>query len=135
MLLVRSELKGNFDLILFNFDTGKYLADIMEKRGRRRPEKQVVNFYEVCFESITTWQTIAYFVSFQENGLGKKITITYSAAPLSWRMVLPANADSNEREEAVIRLQGILCNKDLPPILYTPKYTLYLYYLLRFHSS
>jgi hypothetical protein len=88
-----------------------------------------------ALESIATWPTIAYFVSFQENGLGKKITITCSAAPLSWRMVLPASADSDEREEAVIRLQGILCNKDLPPILHTPKYTFYLYYLLRFNSS
>lgn len=52
------------------------------------------------------------------------MSIIYFAAPLSWQMMFPASSGSDdlEPEEVVMRLQGVLCNKDLLPIFDGPKY-------------
>jgi hypothetical protein len=34
----------------------------------------------------------------------------------SWKLGIPESEDS-EAEEVILRIQGIVCNRDLPPIL------------------
>jgi hypothetical protein len=54
------------------------------------------------------------------NGSFKEAIVTHVTAPRSWRMLLP-ETDDEEAEEIVLRVQGILCNKDLPPISKVPR--------------
>ncbi|KIM79400.1 hypothetical protein PILCRDRAFT_10521 [Piloderma croceum F 1598] len=42
-----------------------------------------------------------------------------SEKPTYWRLTIPA-ADKTETEELVLSMQGVIVNKDLPPILKTP---------------
>lgn len=61
---------------------------------------------------------------FQANGLATQAAVTQISAPHSWRMISVKSGDSadkDESEEIVMRLQGIICNKDLPPVTKTPR--------------
>jgi hypothetical protein len=44
--------------------------------------------------------------------------VTKIDKPKTWRLTceVDSSGEGEEREEVVMRLQGILCNKDLPPI-------------------
>ena len=54
------------------------------------------------------------------TGLADKAEVTEYDAPRSWRITIPTQ-DNNTFEEVVLRLQGIVCGKDLPPISRIPE--------------
>ena len=47
--------------------------------------------------------------------MGTTASPIYLEMSKCWKMSQPIDEDSN-REEMVLRLQGILCKKDLPPL-------------------
>jgi hypothetical protein len=69
---------------------------------------------------------------YQTNGLFKQVMAVHIPAPNSWWMVLvntdsdsSNNQEDSEPEEIVLRLQGILCNKDIPPVLKSPRFWIF----------
>ena len=54
------------------------------------------------------------------TGLRNKVSVTQYDKPLDWRITLPTKED-DVLEEVVLRLQGIVCAKMLPPVLLIPR--------------
>jgi len=97
----------------------KCLGEIMGHRAKKSPDKQWVNFFEVnqtrnTHESMLTCVDINCFQS--SVGLAEKAEVMEYDAPRSWRITIPTQ-DNDIFEEVVLHLQGIVCGKDLPPIL------------------
>jgi hypothetical protein len=53
-------------------------------------------------------------------GLGEKAEVTEYNTPRSWRITL-ATQDNEVLEEVVLRVQGIVCGKVLPPVTRIPE--------------
>jgi hypothetical protein len=45
-----------------------------------------------------------------------QLSISQTPLPTRWRVTLPVTAAAKEIEEVVLRIQGIITIKDLPPI-------------------
>jgi hypothetical protein len=45
-----------------------------------------------------------------------QLCVTPMMFPKRWRLTLPITADTKEIEEVILRIQGIITNKDLPPV-------------------
>jgi hypothetical protein len=46
----------------------------------------------------------------------EQLCVTPMMFPKRWRLTLPITAATEEIEEVVLRVQGIITNKDLPPV-------------------
>jgi hypothetical protein len=45
-----------------------------------------------------------------------QLCVTPTTFPKRWRFTLPITIDTKEIEEVIFRIQGIITNKDLPPV-------------------
>ena len=92
------------------------LHDIADKRASKQSKKQLINCFEVSV--LTTKQRIKHTKLLQTNGGMKGSTILQESG--GWRIIQSANSD-DEPDELVMRLQGVLCDKYLPPVEEMPR--------------
>jgi hypothetical protein len=93
----------------------------MERRAKKSPAKQLLNFFEVRQFKVLVKQLFPENHNFAEHdGLADKVTIAEYNKPRSWRITLPTQ-ENEIFEEVIVRIQGIVCNKHLPPVLTIPR--------------
>ncbi|KAF9456000.1 hypothetical protein BDZ94DRAFT_1285932 [Collybia nuda] len=54
--------------------------------------------------------------NFRTDGAGANAHTIFTKKPAAWKLASPMDDDNNMSEELVLRIQGVLCEKDLPPI-------------------
>ena len=74
-------------------------------------DHQLANFVEVCTHK-------AYIILINQNIQNEAsiAAITASDKPPMWCITVPAS-DEGQLEEVVLRVQGVLCLKELPPVV------------------
>lgn len=85
----------------YHYLKAKCLGEIMERRAKKAP----------------VWTLT---ISQSTTGLAEKAEVTEYDTPRSWRIIIPTQ-DKDISEEVVLRLQGIVCGKDLPPVSRIPE--------------
>ena len=81
----------------------------MEERVKSKPEVQVSAMIPVCISHFTIYSSLnpaqEYIAQFD---------VVDTTHPTRWRML--RTLDNGEKQELILRIQGILTLKDLPPI-------------------
>lgn len=57
----------------------------------------------------------------QDKDLQSQTAVQNFQNPYTWRLINLGPTEQSEPEEVVLRVQGVLCSKDLPPITNKPR--------------
>lgn len=88
----------------------------MAERIKQGPKNlQVAEYCQVCDIFNIHYNTWPPACRIQEDGVAKDAEPVHINRPSSWKLAT-AVGEEGEKEELVLRIQGIICDRNLPPI-------------------